>query len=194
MSMYAHDWQPLDKKALGAHFTILQGYYTEHARLTLILKKGNERVGPHEATHIAEPSSARRQQRYSHKPRLRNQLVLAYKSFEESTDPTLLAGWVRWSGAWEAYTLLQDRRLPVSSITLYVRESSVPPDVFKYVVLLEVETTCAAEVQQLRAATQRLRVERWSGFTCLYTLYTLTEFADSFSSNDSISKIVGDIM
>lgn len=48
----------------------------------------------------------------------RNLLVLAYKSLEDATDPRLLEGWVRWSGAWEAYTHLLEKKLPVSTISL----------------------------------------------------------------------------
>lgn len=69
-----------------------------------------------------------------------------------------------------------------------------PKETFKYVVLLEVMTGAASQVQQLRAATQRLRVERWSGYTGLYTLHTLHDFSDSFSSNDSISRMVADVL
>lgn len=72
--------------------------------------------------------------------------------------------------------------------------TKVPKETFKYVVMLEIVTHGMDEVQQLRAATQRLRVERWSGYICLYTEHSLIEFSDNFSSNDSISKIVEDVM
>ncbi|XP_042893717.1 uncharacterized protein LOC122267674 [Penaeus japonicus] len=186
LNMYPREGRRQDKKALGNNFILLQDSYYEHAKLTLILDKGGSSSCP------SPPSAG-----LPGDVTLRNQLVLAYKSLEDSTDPNLLAGWVRWSGAWEAYTLLQDRKLPVATITLYVRENfptKIPKETFKYVVMLEIVTHGIDEVQQLRAATQRLRVERWSGYICLYTEHSLIEFSDNFSSNDSISKIVEDVM
>ncbi|KAK8391414.1 hypothetical protein O3P69_017180 [Scylla paramamosain] len=236
--MYPRDSRRYDRKALGNHFTLLQDTYYEHTKLTLILDKGGVGGGSGVGGKVS-PMPNESPRRYS-----RNLLVLAYMSLEDSTDPGLLAGWVRWSGAWEAYSLLQERKLPVSSITLslrvtchtslsptppppitttrsippslpplppvpsaspssclprYVREPSLTPprrpkETFKYVVLLEVMTWAASQVQQLRAATQRLRVERWSGYTGLYTLHTLHDFSDNFSSNDSISRMVADVL
>ncbi|XP_063867279.1 uncharacterized protein LOC135104152 isoform X2 [Scylla paramamosain] len=191
--MYPRDSRRYDRKALGNHFTLLQDTYYEHTKLTLILDKGGVGGGGGVGGKVS-PMPNESPRRYS-----RNLLVLAYMSLEDSTDPGLLAGWVRWSGAWEAYSLLQERKLPVSSITLYVREPSLTPprrpkETFKYVVLLEVMTWAASQVQQLRAATQRLRVERWSGYTGLYTLHTLHDFSDNFSSNDSISRMVADVL
>ncbi|XP_069168396.1 uncharacterized protein [Procambarus clarkii] len=180
-----------DRKALGNNFTLLQDSYYEHAKLTLILEAGGMACGGR-----SSPQGSGGEWRVKHL------LVLAYKALEDSTDPQLLDGWVRWSGAWEAYTHLRDKKLPVSTITLYVRESGssskapprVPKETFKYVVLLEVLTSSAGEQQQLRAATQRLRVERWSGYTGVYTLHTLHDFTDNFAcSSSSISRVVGDI-
>ncbi|XP_068241312.1 uncharacterized protein [Palaemon carinicauda] len=185
--MYPKDAVQQDKKALGNNFTLLYDYYYEHANLRLILDKSEtDRISNHPEKKHSET-------------RVKNQLVLGYKSLEDSTDPQLLVGWVRWSGAWVAYSYLQEKNLPVSSISLYVREKDhvrrrQPKETFKYVVMLEVITNNSDELQQLRAATQRLRVERWSGYICLYTVHTLQDFADNFSSSDSISKFVGDII
>lgn len=94
-------------KQTRTHPRSLADSYHEHAKLTLILDKGGGSSSPSPPS-VGLPGDVT----------LRNQLVLAYKSLEDSTDPGLLAGWVRWSGAWEAYTLLQDRKLPVATITL----------------------------------------------------------------------------
>ncbi|XP_050734011.1 uncharacterized protein LOC127007283 isoform X2 [Eriocheir sinensis] len=124
-AMYPRDGRRHDRKVLGNHFTLLQDTYYEHTKLTLILDKGrNGGGGGGKGDRIrgggsgggggkVSPAPPMTPPRYS-----RNLLVLAYKSLEDSTDPGLLAGWVRWSGAWEAYSLLQERKLPVSSITL----------------------------------------------------------------------------
>ncbi|XP_064119242.1 uncharacterized protein LOC135224307 [Macrobrachium nipponense] len=188
LPMYPSEGIQQDKKALGTNFTLLQDYYYEHAKLTLIVDHGERgRISP-----LLDKKH--------HESKVKNQLVLGYKSLEDSTDPQLLVGWVRWSGAWVAYTYLQEKKLPVSSISLYVREKEhvvrrrQPKETFKYVVMLEVITYDSDQLQQLRAATQRLRVERWSGYICLYTVHTLQDFADNFNSSDSISKFVGDIV
>ncbi|XP_069950102.1 uncharacterized protein [Cherax quadricarinatus] len=172
-----------DRKDLGANFTLLQDVYYEHSKLTLLLESG---VGGRGSPQRGPVSASWR---------VRHLLVLAYQALEDSTDPQLLDDWVRWSGAWEAYTRLQEKRLPVATITLYVRESStstkapkVPKETFKYVVLLEVLTSSPGEQQQLRAATQRLRVERWSGYTGVYTLHTLHDFTDTVASSDRLTS------
>ncbi|XP_076069296.1 uncharacterized protein LOC143041354 [Oratosquilla oratoria] len=175
-----------EERALGSSFSLLQGSYYEYARLTLILDKGGglEGGGGLGGGKRHPPPAP---------PRRRNQLMVAYKSLEEEADPRLLAGWVRWSGAWEAYTLLQEKALPVSTIILYVREQPASQEIFKYVLLLEVVTRSYTELQRLRTVSHRLRVERWSGYTCVYTCHSLQSFTDNFASTDSITKIVGDM-
>ncbi|KAK7076971.1 hypothetical protein SK128_003320 [Halocaridina rubra] len=201
--MYSQDTFHYGKRTLGSNFLLLQDYYYEYTKLTLVVDKGG---GSGISGKVAGRGSGIKRSSISPIPEktlsettVINQLVLAYKSLEDPTDPGLLAGWVRWSGAWEAYNFLRDKRLPVSSISFYVRERvdlklRRPKETFKYVVTLEIRTTSPDELQQLRAATQRLRVERWSGYICLYTVHTLQNFTESFSSNDSITKIVDDAM
>lgn len=87
---------------------------------------------------------------------------------------------------------------PFPPLHSYVREPSLTPprrpkETFKYVVLLEIITSSGGQVQQLRAATQRLRVERWSGYTGLYTLHTLHDFSETFASNDSLTRMVSEV-
>lgn len=66
----------------------------------------------------------------------------------------------------------------------YVRGSEGPKDIFKYIVFLEIITTSAYELQELLAVTQRLRVERWSGYTCLYAVLSSQEFMDIYSEKE----------
>ncbi|XP_042212134.1 transcription factor Maf-like [Homarus americanus] len=152
--MYPRDGRK-HEKALGSHFTLLQDSYYEHTKLTLILDKGGGggtggRASPSPpvvngggggGAGGGGPGGGGGSGGGGREGRAKHLLVLAYKSLEDSTDPHLLEGWVRWSGAWEAYTHLQEKKLPVSTITLYVRENNMmvtkkPKETFKYVVLL----------------------------------------------------------
>ncbi|KAK4306527.1 hypothetical protein Pmani_021670 [Petrolisthes manimaculis] len=198
--------QRLERRVIGGHFTLIQDTYYEHTKLTLMLNNKRNEATTDAATNTTTATGGRG-------CRARNLLMLAYRSLEDMTDPGLLEGWVRWSGAWEAYTVLQEKKLCVSSITLYVRDALPPPtptpttstttttttrrrrlpprESFKYVVVVEVTTESHTQEQQLRATTQRLRVERWSGYTGLYTVHTLHDFADSFTTTVVRIVLVG---
>ena len=52
----------------------------------------------------------------------------------------------------------------------YIRDTVGPKQAFKYMVLIDVFTE---DVPNLLAVTQRLRVERWSGYICLYAPLSL---------------------
>ena len=45
-------------------------------------------------------------------------LLLAYKSLDSNTDPRLVKGWLKWSGAYLAYTTLRDNSIHVTSLSL----------------------------------------------------------------------------
>ena len=57
----------------------------------------------------AQSSEMDNQKRKSH-------LMLAYRALEGATDERLLNGWLKWSGAWEAFKVLKERGIDASTI------------------------------------------------------------------------------
>jgi len=48
-------------------------------------------------------------------------LIIGYKSIDGTPDLSLMNSWLKWSGTWDAYTMMQEEMLQVESMTMYVQ-------------------------------------------------------------------------
>ena len=99
----------ITKLTFTYHFYCTSGAYEEYARLTLATST-NPSAKRSKIAGTSDPSIPRDSQRR------KSHLMLAYRALEGATDERLLNGWLKWSGAWEAFKVLKERGIDASTI------------------------------------------------------------------------------
>ncbi|KAF4518409.1 hypothetical protein B566_EDAN002062, partial [Ephemera danica] len=137
----------LDNTALGPEWILRQGVYREVRQIL------PERSPGHEAEE-GETSSF---------------ILIGFKSLDRTCSQVMVDTWKDWTGARSIYLHLPDE-LGLSRISFYHRETPEDLQLFMYVVLVECRCTGTPDkVSRLLDFTQRLRVERMTGYISVYS-------------------------